>query len=348
MSLESHRYIIANILAHCSLRDQFRAKRVCRKWSADINISTWPEIYTRLRGKEFPWFMYMLQKYSNRPWNWPAISGNPSIVFHEIFALHPEAHWDMFRLSRNSAITWSDITSPIYSQIKWKNDGVSQNPNITIDIIRQNPEFQWNPTSIMYNPSICWEDFYSLYSHIRPHVMTEYFFASRTFRYDIISAHDMEWNWYAFSIKDGITEDMVAANLDKNWSWMLLSKHPNITWEFMMRYPDKPWVIEAASRNPNITLEIILNNPDKGWDWHNVAENSSITCEMVLSHPDLPWRNAWNGLSLNPSTTWADVENNPEKPWNFHGLSANPSITWADVCANMDRPWDWHVLSSKK
>jgi hypothetical protein len=84
---------------------------------------------------------------------------------------HPEKPWDWYWISQNPNITWDIITTN--PEKPWDWDTISQNPNITWDIIRTNPEKPWDWHAISRNPNMTW---------------------------DIIQAHpEKPWNWYWIS-----------------------------------------------------------------------------------------------------------------------------------------------------
>jgi hypothetical protein len=313
----SDRYIVANILSYCSLRDQFRAKRVCRKWNTDIDISTWPDMYTWLTGKEFPWFMYMLQKYPDKDWDFDGIAQNTSICLDELLTLYPIGSFNAFLLSVNPAITWNNIQS--HPEIRQNDFGVSKNPNINAAIIRANPNFKWHTRGVGLNPSICWHEFIQLYPDERLWV---YFSGNPNLQLSLLFAHpkQLKLHYDSLSANPNITWEFVLSNLDEPWAWYDLSTNPIVTWDIMQKYPNLPWDYEFLPENPNITWEIVRDNP-KWWCACDVSRNPNITYDIVLANPDYPW--------------------------DWERLSGNPSITWSVVHANMDMPWAWRILSQK-
>jgi hypothetical protein len=54
-------------------------------------------------------------------------------------------NWDMYYVSANNNIKFNDIfinfNNPL---LKWDIYGINSNPNLNIDIIQQNPNFNWN------------------------------------------------------------------------------------------------------------------------------------------------------------------------------------------------------------
>jgi hypothetical protein len=93
--------------------------------------------------------------------------------------------------------------------------GLSQNPNITWDIIQAHPDLPWNWENISWNPNITW---------------------------DIIEQNpDKDWDWMGITINETITLEIIEQNLDKPWNWGRMLDNPNITWEFIKRNLDKQW-----------------------------------------------------------------------------------------------------------
>ena len=79
----------------------------------------------------------------------------------------------------------------------WDWWAVSENPNITWDIVTTNPDEPWNWGGLCLNPSITWGN--------------------------VLANPDKPWDWSILSWRQDITWDIVATNLTKPWSWGHLS-----------------------------------------------------------------------------------------------------------------------------
>ena len=80
---------------------------------------------------------------------------------------------------------------------------ISKNPDITMDIIQNNPNKPWNWVGLSLNPNITL-DF-------------------------IQSNQDKPWDWYSIiSQKPTITFDFIKKNLNKDWDWYFISQNPGI------------------------------------------------------------------------------------------------------------------------
>lgn len=195
---------------------------------------------------------------------------------------HPDKEWSYLYLSNNPNITWKTIQenpdNPVFgwccsydknrnyctdqeSDYEWEpipeNFGdelseidyiyLSSNPNITWEIIQNNPDKPWNYYHLSANPIITWEI--------------------------VKNNPDKPWCYRYLSENPNVTWEMVEANPDKNWSYGELSLHPNITWEIIKANPDKPWNYYYMSQNPNISWEIVEANPNEDWNYYHLSGN---------------------------------------------------------------------------
>jgi hypothetical protein len=127
------------------------------------------------------------------------------------------------------------------------------NPNVTLDIICENPDRPWNFEALS---------------------------ATKIITSDFVKAHiDKNWNFNILSSAEFVTWDFVCEYPDKPWSYTVLSRHPNITWDIVRTNPDKPWNYISLSRNPNITWDIVIANPDIDWS------TTSLCTNQMSEHP---------------------------------------------------------------
>jgi hypothetical protein len=125
---------------------------------------------------------------------------------------------------------------------------VGRNPNITWEIICDNPQIKWSWYAISSNQNITW---------------------------DIICKNpDKPWDWDGISINPNITwEIILQLNTTVGWDWTEISKHPNITWEIVKANPTYPWDYSCMCSNPNISWEIVNENTHINWDTLKLVEN---------------------------------------------------------------------------
>ena len=88
----------------------------------------------------------------------------------------------------------------------WNLYGLSNNQNITFDIVEKHINKPWDWQMLSNNPNIT---------------------------SDIVEEHIKKpWNWSLLSYNPNITSDIVEKHIDKPWNWYYLSRHPNITFDF--------------------------------------------------------------------------------------------------------------------
>ena len=82
---------------------------------------------------------------------------------------------------------------------KWDYYELSENPNITWEIVQANPDKPWNYNQLSINPNVTWE---------------------------IVQANpDEPWDYNWLSSNPNITWEIVQANLDKPWRYDYLSEN---------------------------------------------------------------------------------------------------------------------------
>jgi hypothetical protein len=193
-----------------------------------------------------------------------------------------------------------------YKNEYWNYDDLSLNPNITWNIIINNPDKPWNYAFLSKNINITW---------------------------NIVKNNpNKEWDYNYLSSNPNITWNIVKNNLDKNWNYDYLSLNPNITWDIVKNNLDKKWNYDYLSFNPNITWEIIQNNPDKPWNYWNFSENPNITWDIIQNNPNMNWN--YKNLNLNINITV-----------DFILLSDNPNITLKMIKNNKNVKCYYNIIN---
>jgi len=209
-----------------------------------------------------------------------------------------------------------------YLHLRWDYSNLSQNPNITMDIVnknRHNNMFkQWHYGYLAANPTITWDD--------------------------ICSKKDKGWYRHEAIKKESVTFDIVLNNLEFFSEEMIryFSENPNLTLENILNYPQymEYWNFYHVSKHKNITFEMILANKHLKWNFKGICENPNVTWEVIKKYEyRIKWRYDW--LSSNPNITWDIVINNIDKEWSFTRLSMNPNITWDIIINNPQYKWEY-------
>jgi hypothetical protein len=95
-------------------------------------------------NKNLPW--EIVDKYSDKPWNWHDLSQNPSITWENIL-LNPDKPWDYDWIVANPNLTWDIIRTDLDLINDVKNGSgkpISCNIGITPEIILGYPEISWD------------------------------------------------------------------------------------------------------------------------------------------------------------------------------------------------------------
>jgi hypothetical protein len=247
----------------------------------------------------------------------------------KLVELYSEKDWDLESES-DSIFHNPNCTIEIVQIFNTKRDKscdwwtVSDHPNITIDIVKANPDIDWAWCALSGNINTTW---------------------------DIVNNNpDLPWDWKCLSRNPNITMDIVKNNLHKNWSFRDLTRNKNITNEIIIEFPDKDW--DWASmfllRNLNID-DLIKRFPDKDYSWGYILETKKLTIKKldnVKDNLDKNWN--WNNLSGNPNLTWDIVESNFDKNWDWEALSFHRMITIDILNNNLDKNWNYEMLSYNK
>ena len=84
-----------------------------------------------------------------------SINNEWSEKYMSLIEKHPEKPWNWNGISRNPNITMEFIEKHPEKPWNWYN--ISSNPNLTMEFIEKHPEKPWNWNSISYNPNLTME-----------------------------------------------------------------------------------------------------------------------------------------------------------------------------------------------
>jgi hypothetical protein len=204
---------------------------------------------------------------------------------------------------------------------------LSENVNITLDIVKENLDKKWNYDILMMNKSFTWEDI----NYIKSLTLTTYEIIIDTY----------------ISFNPNITLDIVFDNPQFNWEYNFIIQNKNIKLDDIKKYLPKlekknNFLIDFLSLNENVTWEYVVQNPQIKWSYDFLTSNKNITLNIIKANPDKNWN--FNYLSRNLSITWNDIVSNPEINWDWDFISSHPNITWEIIKSNLNNPWCWHCV----
>ena len=208
----------------------------------------------------------------------------------------------------------------------WWEDGISSNPNLTLEWIEKYEDKNWNwgYNGISSNPNLTLEW--------------------------IEKYEDKGWDWEEISNHPNLTLEWLEKypNKDWDWRWSGISSNPNVTLECLEKYPNKDWDWRwsGISSNPNLTPEWLEKYPNKPWDWgeDGISSNPNLTLEWLEKYPNKPWDWGEDGISSNPNLTLEWLEKYPdtvERSWDWgeDGISSNPNVTFEWLEKYPDKGW---------
>ena len=257
--------------------------------------------------------LILLEMYPHKDWDFQELSCNPNITW-EFVKDHPRIKWDYQFLSANPNITWEiiksnsnlqdrkwdyiialsnpslisckeDINEYIGQYIPTASDQktireigyyLSQNPNVTWDYVKQNPQIYWYYRYLAKNANIKWEtirDNPTLFNfasvELNPNITWEIVKSNSGGRKPRIDCY-----WQRLSANPNITWKIMRDNSELGWDYLSLFSHPNVDWKEMESMRSKLGLsydqIPLFWQNPNITWKIANGN----------TERNSIFCRL--------------------------------------------------------------------
>jgi hypothetical protein len=184
----------------------------------------------------------------------------------------------------------------MYKEFPWDWFGISENPNITWNIIEKNKNKPWDWDCVSENPNITW---------------------------DIVSDNIELFNPAIISRHPNITMDIINDYPKYNWNWNEILLNKNITLEFVHDNIIKFKKNNKATENPAITWDI--------YSYLNKFKKNSVNPSLIYSQANINWhlikKNAtdddWYYVSLNPNITDKILKKHVDKHWNWSNLSKN-------------------------
>ena len=250
-----------------------------------------------------------------------------------------ETHWSFstnawhiwYNLSANPNISWNTICKN--HNLSWNYEGISKNPNITLDIIKKNiKKFKDYGRYLSQNPNINW-DF-------------------------IQQNKNIEWHYDVLSSNPSIKWDIIKNNVGLGWSWSWIVKNPSIHWKDIDHNPDKGPFLDFLSKS------------EKGLQYMTWSEFHNYLQELGSRIWYKPIPEVWHIISRHKSVTWEIINKFSNYPWNPKGVSENSNISWDIILKivlirgtgliqnttitpeiienNMSHNWNWSMLSHNK
>lgn len=236
---------------------------------------------------------------------------------------YPNLPWDMQHILCKKGIPLSFIKESLDNNLlddtayTWA--WISQNPNITMNFVKENLNKEWNWGSLSRNGGITFQD--------------------------VLDNPSLPWDWNNLSQNFNINMLHAIQLPTKNWNyhWLCTVKKVRTTLQDIKDNPTFPWDWKGLSYNI-VTIDFIKDNLDKDWDWGFLTNHPYITVQDILENPDLPWEK--DRIELNQHFTPKDFAKFPSRPHTPY-FNHMPNLTCKDV-TTLDLPWNFEHLSDNK
>lgn len=334
----------------------------------------------------------IVKAHPEKRWNYEKMSRNPNITW-EIIQSNPDKPWSIKEFSKNPNVTWElirdnpDLPWDFYgtmSHMKFLPEDLpeilagekygftiqflSENPNLTWDIVKANPEIEWDYHTMTVNPNITWEimqtnsEFaqYKLMFLANPNISWKIIDSQLSKSYPGDALLELEFNptilqnelirqeilEYGGEVPPGVTKYPISLDYEpeeisppkivreNEIQKYAVERAAQVFWDFVLSKPDEAWNPYHLMANPNLTPDIIVKNKLRG---------------VIKSGPIREFVWAPGVLSQNPNIDAAFVRDfiktDPDRGWDFEALSENPGITPEIVLENLELPWKLRGLS---
>jgi len=158
----------------------------------------------------------------------------------------------------------------------WKEDNISNHPNLQLEWIEKFPDKDWNWKEISKNPNLQLEW--------------------------IEKFPDKDWNWKEISdvhvkYTKKIKFEWIEKFPEKKWDWGCISCHENLRLEWIEKFPEKKWDWKEILNHPNLSLDWIekkwdwkeISKHNKDWEWFVISRNPNFKFEWLMKVPYNTW-----------------------------------------------------------
>jgi len=178
-----------------------------------------------------------VETHPDFPYDYHYLSQNDDLNIFFVIK-HPEKAWNMLLISSHSNVKWEDIQK---YDLNWDPRGVSMNPNVTLKLIKNNPEYPWEGGYISLNPNIDLQIYLTHADQLE--LEFEAFCQNRSLKWKTIEKNHKLFRRspYGVSRNPNITTEIVVSNPDWGWCFGVLKDNPNINFEILRKhgYDDK-------------------------------------------------------------------------------------------------------------
>lgn len=208
---------------------------------------------------------------------------------------YTKMEWEMVSINKN--ITMEHVTNNL--DLEWSRDGISQNPNITMDFVK-NPKHKHliNPSYLVGNDAFSFDELRELWKTYPEQDIDLFNNSIPLDYYEKYIFNDLKYEIYIDYLishlleRKDITIDFIRKYItlgDRNG--VGLCGKPFIKMEYLENelkflFKDKihrEYIFTYISENPNLTFDYLLKNKDETWCLYKLCSNS-FTYEYTLNY----------------------------------------------------------------
>ena len=260
----------------------------------------------------------VVRKYPNLPWNYRLIDASTINDWEYVFE-NPIYHYveNICKYIPLKYILHFLQICPSYD-VKM----LSENSNLSVQFIKQNPEIKWDFIILSKNLPLS----------------------------EIQKDLSLPWNYESLSENETLTTEFILQHLDQDWKDDLLEDDQNIDLRRLemterFKFPNALRLLldNSIRSDSDNKLEFKIDT-----DFKKLSYDKNLKIDQVLANKNKDW-NLYL-LSANPAFSLQDIIKgiNNGFDWDFQGLSANPNITFDFVYQYRSKKWDYTTLSCNK
>lgn len=286
--------------------------------------------------------IYLLEKYPNKNWDFDELSRNPNIPLDYVLN-HPECKWNYVTIFENpnmneeyfeifqkkypnNSIQYSYNSNIDFNIIlkyvnNWDIRPISQNNYITMDLIQEHQELDWNYLWMSCNENLS---------------------------IDFIK-ENMDKNWDFESLTMFQPLHIIKKNKDLDWVYDLLSYNHTLNYDYLKNYK-KNVVFDYDSINENMDINelfLLLNSDDILINKYFLSRNKNLKEEDINKFGGLNYEWNFKDLSYHKNINMDYINKNKKYNWCYSNISKNPNITLYYIEKNIDKI-DFSELSKNK
>ena len=267
------------------------------------------------------------------------------------FEKHLEIKWEIYK--HKSGKYYDCCKLPIdyiLKNITKPSSSIYNHPELTIDIIQANENYNWPWRTILSGTIL--DNAVNKIDIIRKYKAKDLRWCKLTLCmaesniHDIISNKDLPWDIDTLSRSINISWDIIYNNLDVAWNWHTLSYNSAITIDIILANSQYQWNWVAVSEKNNISIDMLTKYIHFPWDWDSLTKNNCISLDEKIKHRHLPWN--WMHIQFGYRNNAIICIDYPELSWNWRAVSCHINIKNIDmVMQNKHLPWVWQIISHK-